>query len=172
MVDHYNSEACYFYDYDDIVEYNATYSHGNSCGELPCPEKLSLAVGMRVMTICNSDKFKNGSIGTIVRTNETSIRIRFDNGTEANVNKQRFVLQNGVIYEQIPVVLAFAITANKAEGMTFDEINVVPGFFAPGQLYTALSRCRHIQGIFIDGELSKRDLHIDIEALRMTVEEV
>ena len=79
------------------------------------------------------------------------------------------MLQDGAIYEQIPVVLAYAITANKSEGMTFEEVNIVPGFFAPGQLYTALSRCTSINGIYIDGELSEKDLHVDIEALRMTI---
>jgi ATP-dependent exoDNAse (exonuclease V) alpha subunit len=69
------------------------------------------------------------------------------------------------------VVLAYAITANKSEGMTFTAVNIVPGFFAPGQLYTALSRCTSIDGIYIDGELTEKDLHIDIEALRMTVDE-
>ena len=171
LVDRYNKEAWYCFDADDMETYQATYLSGKSNDELPCPEKLQLAVEMRVMTVCNSDKFKNGSVGTIIQTNKNSIRVQFDNGVEATVKRHRFSLQDGVMYEQIPVVLAYAITANKAEGMTFKEINIVPGYFAPGQLYTALSRCTSINGIYIDGELTAKDLHIDIDALRMTVDE-
>ena len=83
---------------------------------------------------------------------------------------QRLDLENGVIYKQLPVVLGYAITANKSEGMTFDAINVVPGYFAPGQLYTALSRARSISEIHIVGELTAKDLIVDIDALRMTVD--
>jgi len=170
LVDRYNKEAWCFFDPDDMVEYTASFKNGRSNEELPCPEKLQLAVEMRVMTVCNSDKYKNGSIGTITKTYENSIQVQFDNGTVATVGRHRFVLQDGTFYEQIPVVLAYAITANKAEGMTFDEINVVPGYFAPGQLYTALSRCTSIKGIYIEGNLTAKDLHVDIEALKMTID--
>lgn len=67
-------------------------------------------------------------------------------------------------------MLAYAITANKAEGMTFSAINVVPGYFAAGQLYTALSRCKNIARLHIVGKLSAKDLVVDLAALRMTVE--
>ena len=170
LVDHYNWEAWCFFDGDEIIDYIATFQNGTSAEELPCPKKLQLSVGMRVMTICNSDKYKNGSIGTITKTSENSIQVHFDNGVTATVSRQRFVLPDGVIYEQIPVVLAYAITANKAEGMTFQEINIVPGFFAPGQLYTALSRCTSIDNIYIHGKLTTKDLHVDLEALRMTID--
>ena len=169
LVDHYNKEAWCCFDPDGMTEYAATIKTGCSVEEFPCPEKLYLSAEMRVMTVCNSEKYKNGSIGTILKTNENSIQVQFDNGTIATVSRHRFMLQDGAIYEQIPVVLAYAITANKSEGMTFEEVNIVPGFFAPGQLYTALSRCTSINGIYIDGELSEKDLHVDIEALRMTI---
>jgi ATP-dependent exoDNAse (exonuclease V) alpha subunit len=171
LVDYYNKEAWYCFDFDTMVEYVATYKKGCSSEELPCPETLQLATDMRVMTVCNGDKYKNGSIGTIIKTNKSSILVQFDNGIIATVGRHRFMLQDGGIYEQIPVVLAYAITANKSEGMTFKEVNIVPGFFAPGQLYTALSRCTSVDGIYIHGELTPKDLHVDIEALRMTIDE-
>ena len=109
-------------------------------------------------------------MGTVTKVNSRSIQVKFDNGSLVTIGVKKFVLQNGITYEQIPVVLAYAITANKAEGMTFDEINVVPGYFAPGQLYTALSRCTSIKGIYIEGNLTAKDLHVDIEALKMTID--
>jgi ATP-dependent exoDNAse (exonuclease V) alpha subunit len=171
LVDYYNKEAWCFFDPDYMVEYTAVFKNGCYNDELPCPDKLLLSAEMRVMTVCNGEKYKNGSIGTIIKTNENSILVQFDDGSVATVSRHRFILQDGVVYEQIPVVLAYAITANKSEGMTFTAVNIVPGFFAPGQLYTALSRCTSIDGIYIDGELTEKDLHIDIEALRMTVDE-
>lgn len=170
LVDYYNQEASYFFDPDDMVVFDATYD-GKIEEELPCPLQLRLAVGMRVMTICNAEKYKNGSLGIISKINDNSIQVLFDNGEQASISKRKFTLSNGVTYEQLPVVLAYAITANKSEGMTFDEINIVPGFFAPGQLYTALSRCKSVDNIYIEGELTPKDLHIDIEALRMTIDE-
>lgn len=169
LVDYYNKLAWSNYALEAMTNYTATFQYGTTSEDLPCPEKLQLSVGMRVMTVCNKDKYKNGSVGTIIKTNPQSIQVRFDNNVVATIRKHSFTLQDGVVYKQIPVVLAYAITANKSEGMTFDKINVVPGFFAPGQLYTALSRCRSIKGIYIEGELTAKDLHIDIEALRMTI---
>ena len=109
-------------------------------------------------------------MGEVIKINTKSVRIKFDNGIIATVKAKKLKLQDGIIFEQMPVVMAYAITANKAEGMTFDKINVVPGYFAPGQLYTALSRAKTLRGINIIGELSPKDLHVDLDALKMTVD--
>ena len=101
--------------------------------------------------------------------NDNSIRVLFDNGKIAVVRRKRFTLPEGSVYEQIPVVLAYAFTVHKCQGCTFDAIVVVPGFFAAGQLYTALSRCRDINGICIDGIIESKDVIVDTDALRMTV---
>ena len=168
-VDHFNTQALKHFAHDAIKTYTATVTGGRSTEDLPCPERLQLAVGMRVMTVCNADQYKNGSMGEIIKTNNKSVRIKFDNGITTTVTAKKFMLQDGITFEQIPVVMAYAITANKAEGMTFDKINIVPGFFAPGQLYTALSRSTSLDGINIIGELSPKDLRIDLDALKMTV---
>lgn len=126
---------------------------------------LSLAVGMRVMTTMNSNKYKNGSIGTITAINSEYITVLFDSGSEANVTKYIQKLEGGT-YSQFPIKYAYAITADKSQGMTLDEINIVGGsFFSPGQLYTALSRCRSFEGIHIVGELTQSDLNVDSTAL-------
>lgn len=170
LVDYYNTKAVRELPDCKVAEFTATVKGGSPKEDLPCPDRLSLGVGMRVMTVCNADQYKNGSIGTITKVNKRSIEIEFDNGSVVTVGSKKFTLQDGITYEQIPVVLAYAITANKAEGMTFDEINVVPGYFAPGQLYTALSRCTCVEGINIIGDLTPRDLVVDIAALEMTVD--
>ena len=65
--------------------------------------------------------------------------------------------------------IAYALSSNKCQGCTFDVINIVPGFFAPNQLYVALSRCKTLENIHILGELKEKDLHVDKKALKMTV---
>ena len=170
LVDYYNKQAEGRFFPDELVSFDAVITDGTPQeAELPCPKQLRLAVGMRIMTICNADKFKNGSMGRIIKIKPNSIQVRFDNGAEVTISTMRFKLQDGGIYEQLPVVLAYAITANKSEGMTFDEINVVPGYFAPGQLYTVLSRCKSLKNIHIIGELSEKDLIVDVAALEMTI---
>ncbi|MBQ3022119.1 MAG: AAA family ATPase [Clostridia bacterium] len=170
LVDYYNKQAEDRFFPDELVSFDAVITDGTPQeAELPCPRQLRLAVGMRIMTICNADKFKNGSMGRIIKIKPNSIQVRFDNGAEVTISTMRFKLQDGGIYEQLPVVLAYAITANKSEGMTFDEINVVPGYFAPGQLYTVLSRCKSLKNIHIIGKLSEKDLIVDVAALEMTI---
>ena len=170
LVKHYNDVAIEWFATGKLYEFTAKVIGGNPTEELPCPERIKLAVGMRVMTICNAAKYKNGSMGVVTEIHPKTIRVKFDNGVVATVRTKKFALQNGIFYEQIPVVLAYAITANKAEGMTFSAINVVPGYFAAGQLYTALSRCKNIARLHIVGKLSAKDLVVDLAALRMTVE--
>ena len=65
--------------------------------------------------------------------------------------------------------LACAITVNKAQGCTFDEINIDRGngFWMPGQLYVALSRCKTRKGIHILKPLKEKDVHVDVVALQM-----
>lgn len=169
-VDQFNTKALELFASDTIKTYSATVTGSRPTEDLPCPERLRLAVGMRVMTVCNADQYKNGSMGEIIKTNDKSIRIRFDNGITTTVAAKKFMLQDGITFEQIPVVMAYAITANKAEGMTFDKINVVPGFFAAGQLYTALSRATSLEGVNIIADLSPKDLRVDLDALKMTVD--
>lgn len=50
---------------------------------------------------------------------------------------------------QFPVVDAFCLTINKAQGQTLDKVAVLlsSGVFAHGQLYVALSRCRSLSKI-------------------------
>ncbi len=169
-VEKYNREALERFEDQEIAVFRAsTPTELDPNTELPCPKVLHLTEGMRIMTIVNDRKYKNGSLGTILKVNDSSIRVLFDSGTIAVVRRKRFTLPGGSVYEQLPVVLAYAFTVHKCQGCTFDAIVVVPGFFAAGQLYTALSRCRDIDGICIDGEITNKDVIIDTEALRMTV---
>ena len=156
-----------------IIQPYKAISNGTLTADLPAPEILMLAVGCRVMTLHNSKNYKNGQLGTITRITDKTIDVRFDDKPDASVSvpRVRFTLDNGTIYKQFPVCLAYAITVNKAQGCTFDAVRIDRGngFWMPGQLYVALSRCKTLRGISLVKKLEYEDLHFSKAALEMTL---
>jgi len=77
----------------------------------------------------------NGARGTVVALSATVVTV--DVG--------------GVLRPMItpaPLELGFAITVHRAQGQTYSHVTVVgTRFFAPGQLYTALSRVTGLEGL-------------------------
>lgn len=151
------------------ITYQAEYN-GTLLEELPCPELLTIATGVRVICCCNDKYYKNGMIGTVKSFDDYKIIVAFDNGKSATIKKKTFILENGTQYKQFPLTLGYAITAHKAQGSTFSNVAIVcDGFFEAGQLYCALSRCPSLDNMTFIGELKSSDLKVDIEALKMTV---
>ncbi len=160
----------------------------------PTDELLELVPGARVMLLCNkrlSDgvfQYVNGDIGVISAINAEgvpSVRIALDKGGEVTVEGHcwdncRYVAEKdpetGVTslrkesigqFVQLPLRLAWAITIHKSQGMSFDAVNLRlgNGCFSHGQLYTALSRCRTLDGLRIDRPIMDEDAIVDQEVL-------
>ena len=169
-VELYNKRAIERFPENEIVTFNATLCNVAKTDELPnAPRTLKLCAGMRVMTIVNSYDYKNGNLGTVIKVDKNHVVLKLDNDKRVHVKKHTFELASGGTCTQFPLVYGYAISVHKCQGMTLDSIRVKGPFFAPAQLYTALSRVKSIEGLYLEKPLTKDDLKIDVDALLMTV---
>ena len=113
--------------------------------------------------------YQNGTLGTILRVQKSSIYVQIDGGELVEVNrisipKYEYVVSKGGKLERIkigaarqyPMRLGYAVTVHKSQGQTYKKMNLEPEIFSNGQLYVALSRCKCIENIYIHGYLSNR----------------
>lgn len=128
-------------------------------------EDLTYAVKARIVMLINDpdNKYVNGSLGTITKiyTNTLKVEIQLDNGNLIQVEPftQKFyeyVVEDEQLERreigsltQFPFKTAYAVTIHKSQGQTYDQMNLIPEIWAPGQLYVALSRCKTLENIHI-----------------------
>lgn len=121
------------------------------------PEVLKLKEGAQVMCLWNiapEDGIANGSIGIVKSIEDNVPTVQFQNGMEVDFERKDWQCKDAgkVIAgrSQIPLRLAYSITAHKCQGMTLDSIEVfLDKCFDYGQAYVALSRCRTLDGLYI-----------------------
>ena len=82
--------------------------------------------------------------------------VRFQNGREEVIEPVEFAAEfhrvGTCLRIQIPLILAWAMSIHKSQGMSIDCLVVdIGGAFADGQVYVALSRARSIDGLEIRG---------------------
>lgn len=165
LVEEYNGYQLAFM--PGLININAEITGNINTSDLPCPLQLTIAAGVRVMATVNTKHYKNGELGTVTQIGNDYINIKLDSsGKEVSVKKKTFTLEDGII-RQYPLQLAYAITAHKAQGLQFRSVIIVPGFWAVGQLYVALSRVSELRHICIDGNLKSSECVVNETALAM-----
>ncbi len=121
--------------------------------------KLLLAVGARVMLRRNIDTktgLVNGAIGTVLAIADGHISVHFDHLHEpfnvCKVKSKFVVMKNYFVYrQQFPLILAYAITIHKCQGLSLDcaIVDLSDRVFASGMAYVAMSRVRSLLGLHL-----------------------
>lgn len=143
--------------------------------EKPCPDRISLRVGVTVMMLVNSDNYVNGSVGTITHLDSDCVSVRLNSAkadiivgyhtwdiTSYVINKDDGEVHQIVVgsYSQLPLKLAYAITFHKSQGQTVKKAVLHIGkagseIFSDGQFYVGVSRVTELKNLYIDGDLGQ-----------------
>ena len=95
----------------------------------------------------------NGSRGVVTAFIGSSPVVKFKNGKEKKIELYKWELEMGnkVFKIQIPLMLGWALTIHKAQGMTLDHVytDVGSSYFEYGQSYVVLSRVRSLDSLFL-----------------------
>jgi ATP-dependent DNA helicase PIF1 len=115
---------------------------------------IDLFKGLHVMVTRNinfSTGLINGTTGIITNLSSSSVCIKSVlTGSMHTIYYHKDVNANNNTYVKfMPIKLAYALSIHKSQGATLDaiEIDASVNIFAPGQLYTALSRSRSLDSI-------------------------
>jgi ATP-dependent DNA helicase PIF1 len=133
-------------------------------------EKIILSKFSQVMLNINLPEkgLANGSRGIIIDFNSANNNpiVKFLNNTELEIAMHEYTLDgdNGEVVKkiQIPLILAWAITIHKAQGMSleFVKTDIGSSIFEYGQAYVVLSRITNINGLsLINIDFSKIKAH-------------
>jgi len=117
--------------------------------------KTELYVGLQVMVTRNisiEKRLINGTMGIVSKLAPTYVQIVDKDENEHIIYYHKDTNENTKTYTKfMPIKLAYALSIHKSQGATLDAVEVDGGvfIFAPGQLYTALSRAQNLQSIKI-----------------------
>lgn len=145
---------------------------------LPALENLELKVGAQVMVVKNIGSAVNGTIGIVKDLLDSSVVIEIKESkrdvtcTEEvwdqvkykwDRTEKKIITKVVGRYKQIPLVLGWAITIHKSQGLTLEsvKIDLGRGAFSPGQTYVALSRCRSIEKLHLAKPIAMKDVIAD-----------
>lgn len=129
----------------------------------------------------------NGDCGTITRIvkskfeSDSYVEIELDNGNlvkvswnswnkikyklevDFNSGKKKLIPEEDGTFTQMPLRVAYASTIHKTQGLTLEraDIDLGNGCFAHGQLYTALSRLRSLDGLHLVRAIASKDMILD-----------
>lgn len=148
---------------------------------LPAPISIKLKIGAQVMLIKNSKKYINGDVALVTSMSDDRIQVSLLKSREIvevpvatweqfdyKLNEKTKEIEKVIIgtYVQIPVILAWAITIHKSQGLTLERVHLDlgSGAFETGQTYVALSRCRSLETLSLERPIKSSDIRIDRKA--------
>lgn len=130
-------------------------------------ETLELKVGVKVIIIYNDTnkkpRFVNGSKAEVISLGKDTVSVKLIEN-DLIVKLKRHTWKKVDIYghtkaklKQIPLILAYALTIHKSQGMTLDGAIIdCKNIFASGQLYVAMSRVKTMERLCLKNfDLSK-----------------
>lgn len=147
------------------------------------PEELTLCIGAQVIISANlipEMAIVNGTRGVVTDFEEKDDDwfpvVHCWNGVRLIIRQHKWEITNRKGVEiadilQLPLILGWAITIHKSQGMTLDYARVdLTKVFAPGQAYVALSRVRGIEGLVLSNSINWRSVKADRDALAFYAE--
>ena len=174
-----NNRRLFELDYTQF-SFEATITGDFKEDKFPTTRVLELKKHAQIIFIKNDSgqrRWVNGTIAKIEFISQDLIEVRLQDGSTYKVEqvtwenrKYKYDRSQGKIvsevigtFKQFPVKLAWAITIHKSQGLTFDRIvvDLGSGAFVNGQLYTALSRCKKLNGITLKRKIRKEDVITD-----------
>lgn len=165
----------YTMSFSNLKRFDAVTS-GKWDDSLPAKKHLMLAPGMQVMTVCNSKEYKNGSLGIITKVNKKSVWVSFklnDKETkEIKIIPVKFTTQWGITITQLPIIPAKAISIYRSQGCSFDSVTIIGDCFAPGMLYTAVTRVTSVDGLHIPVPIKESDIIVDLKAVELMMKDI
>jgi hypothetical protein len=174
-----NNRRLFELDYTQF-SFEATITGDFKEDKFPTTRVLELKKHAQIIFIKNDSgqrRWVNGTIAKIEFISQDLIEVRLQDGSIYKVEqvtwenrKYKYDRSQGKIvsevigtFKQFPVKLAWAITIHKSQGLTFDRVvvDLGSGAFVNGQLYTALSRCKKLNGITLKRKIRKEDVITD-----------
>jgi ATP-dependent exoDNAse (exonuclease V) alpha subunit len=162
---------------NQATEYDSVTKGKFNANRAPAPPQLKLKKGARVMAVKNDPqkRWVNGSLGTITDLTQDEVYVKFDSGGAVrkiepakweaisykwNNIDQKMEEATTATFQQIPLILAWAVTIHKAQGLTLEDVRIDlgRGAFASGQAYVALSRARTLSGLSLTVPLRVQDI--------------
>ena len=115
---------------------------GGWCNGTMCEVVSANPWGVEVRKV---DKQKGGDKPSKKKQRKDNLRVAV-----TACHKVEIMNTTGVIYA-MPLILAWGFSIHKSQGMTLREVYVdCDGLFAEGHAYVALSRCKSIEGLYIN----------------------